>query len=423
MIKTQLVNGSTVIMDFNKNIESVCISVWFKVGSFDEVEKNNGIVHFLEHMAFKSTKNRTTQVIAQEFDQIGGIFNAYTSRESTVYYMKVLKNDVEKAISILADILTNPLMLEDEIENEREVILQELCACKDDPEELIYDKFFEYVYKDQAFGRNIIGTTETIKGFSKKDLLDFVRDYYVSDKMFFVISGNFNESSLLRCLNDNFSSIQRKDSLNILNAKPSYKSNCFLKNKDLEQAYFMLGFEGVKYDSAYYYPSLLLANIFGGGMSSILFQEVREKLGLVYSISANSSSHIDTGCFMINFSTNGYNVKKILPIIIEQINMLKDYNKDDLFDRLTIAKNSLRASIEMCWESSYHRVMNIGQCYRNTEKLFHKNDTLDMLFSVDLDDLRDVINKIIKSEFFSLSAVGKLTGMDKFDDLKNSLVK
>ncbi|MBM5782894.1 MAG: insulinase family protein, partial [Pelagibacterales bacterium] len=273
-----LKNGLRIAADEMKDVETVSIGVFVNTGSRNESPEINGISHFLEHMAFKGTKKRTARQIAEEFEEIGGRINAYTSKEKTVYYVKVLKQHAEFAVEFLSDILQNSTFDKVELEKERGVILQEIAMTNDTPDDIIFDYFQETAYPNQALGRSILGPVKNIKKFNSQHFKDYIGQQYNYSNMALVAAGAIKEKDLVKYGEKYFNSLG-KSKIKLAEAG-KYKGGDFRKEKKLEQINLVIGFKGFSYNDPQYYKSQILAMILGGGMSSRLFQEVRENRGL-----------------------------------------------------------------------------------------------------------------------------------------------
>ena len=279
---TKLSNGLTVVTDRMKHLESAALGVWVKAGSRDEQESEHGIAHLLEHMAFKGTKARTARDIAEQIENVGGDVNAATSAETTSFYARVLKDDVPLAVDILADILTNSLFEEDELRREQHVILQEIGAAQDSPEDIVFDNFQSTAFAGQALGRPIMGTPQTVSSFGAGDLRTYLADHYHGPNMVLAASGKVDHESIVKLAESRFSSFGETPAREPVAC--SYTGGESRSDKDLQEAQIVIGFEGRAYHERDFYASQVLATLLGGGMSSRLFQEVREKRGLCYSI-------------------------------------------------------------------------------------------------------------------------------------------
>jgi predicted Zn-dependent peptidase len=327
--------------------ESVAISLAVDVGTRHEQKANHGVSHFLEHMAFKGTATRSAQKIAEEFDAIGGNLNAYTSMDHTVYYARVLKDDLPVALEILGDIIQNSAFADDEIERERQVILQEIAMHRDMPEDMIMDMFTACAFPDQPIGYSILGTEESVSAMTRQSLLNYVNTHYHTGTMVLVAAGAVDHQAMVDLANRYVSSIPSGTQPAPLPA--CYAGGRIAQEDDLEQAHLMLGFPGASYHSPDYRTSQLVATALGGGMSSRLFQEIRERQGLAYSVHAFASAHADCGLLGIYAATSEDDAPRAMEAIRQELAKACDNLTED---ELTRAKNQLRASILMSAEQA-----------------------------------------------------------------------
>ena len=356
--KSILSNGLTIVTDRMSEIETVSLDIMIKVGSRYESLENNGISHFLEHMAFKGTHRRNAKQIAEEFDAIGGYFNAYTARECTVYNCKMLKGDVNCGLDILADILQNSLFEESEMAKELQVIEQEIAQNNDTPDDLVFDYFQEAAYNNQPIGRSILGTEQSIASLTPKSLKDFIAKYYRAPNMYIAAAGNLEHATIVKQVENLFSGLSSSPTEPCPEA--IYNGGTVNVHKDLEQVQFLLGYKGSSYNDSDYYIMQLLTNILGGGMSSRLFQEVREKRGLCYSIGAFNNSFADSGLFAIYAATNLKQTAELLQVVMQEMDKLSNHIDDD---ELARARTQLKAGLLMSRESSSYRAADIARNY------------------------------------------------------------
>ena len=343
MLKVRsLKNGIRVIIDSNPKCESVSLGVWVAVGARFETPDINGISHVLEHMAFKGTKTRTAFDISREIEDVGGLVNAYTGKDMTAYYVKVLKKDWRLGLDIISDILQNSVMDKDELKKEQGVIIQEINMSNDTPDDLIFDLYHQTAYPDQPLGRTILGTPENVRAVTSQKLLNYMRHQYTTNRLVISVAGHIDADEFIDACEKSFTHISGP-----LNEKPvsaRYIGGDIRRTKENEQVNLILGFEGCSYTDKDYYTAAILASVFGGGMSSRLFQEIREKRGLVYSIYAFNSPETDTGTFGIYAGTGETEVAELLPVLCEEINKLPETLTENEIIR---AKNRAKARILM----------------------------------------------------------------------------
>ncbi|MEM9470156.1 MAG: pitrilysin family protein, partial [Pseudomonadota bacterium] len=349
---TTLPNGLRVITDTVPTVESVALGVWCDVGTRHEDMADNGVAHMVEHMMFNGTPSRSAQDIVEQIEGVGGQMNAYTSREVTAYYVHLLKEDTEKAIDVLSDMLQRPTFPDTELEKERGVILQEIGMSLDTPDDLVFDLYQETAYPGQALGAPILGSTDIVQQMSKETLFDYVRGYYTPQNLVLSAAGNLEHSQIVAWAERYFSELPQDKPKVILNA--AYEGGEKRQDKELEQAHIVLGFEGIEKSNDHYYAALLLSTIMGGGMSSRLFQEVREKRGLVYATYAAHTAYSDSGQFEIYAGTGAEKLPELMPVITDELNKIsQNVVTSEELDR---AKSQLRASILMGRESMMSRI-------------------------------------------------------------------
>jgi predicted Zn-dependent peptidase len=354
-------NGLRIVTDFIPHVETVSLGAWIQVGARFENKEISGISHVLEHMAFKGTTTRSALQISEAIESVGGYLNAYTSRESTAYYARILKEDVTIAMDILSDILQNSTFQEAELSREKEVIIQEIGMTNDTPDDIVFDYFQETCFKDQNIGRSILGTPENVRGFTPDQVRTYMHDHYNTHNMVFAAAGNVDHDTVVLKLKDLFADFP----VNTLE-KPHqaiYTGGEYVLDKDLEQVHILLGFEGVQIGHANAQAQMILSTILGGGMSSRLFQEVREKRGLVYGINAFASSFSDSGVFTIYAATGPEKAGELLPVVIDELKKATENLTDDEIKR---AKTQLKASLLMGLESTSSRCERVAN-----QMLFH----------------------------------------------------
>ncbi len=318
---SRLANGMRVVTDRMDSVETVSIGVWVDVGTRHEPAAINGVAHLLEHMAFKGTKRRSALDIAAEIEAVGGHVNAYTSREHTAYYAKMLKADVGLAVDILADILQHSTFEAAELERERTVILQEIGQAQDTPDDIIYDLFQERAFPDQPMGQPVLGRTEIIKQLGRESVADYQKSTYAAPGMMLVAAGNVAHETLVGLAERAFSALSAQSAAKTEPAR--YVGGDLRQQRDLEQVHILLGFPGFAFADRDYYAASVLSTALGGGMSSRLFQEIREKRGLVYSIYSFSHSYSDGGVFGIYAGTGENEAAELLPVLTAEIRKLE----------------------------------------------------------------------------------------------------
>ena len=353
---TRLESGLTVATDRMDSVETVSIGAWVGVGTRHEAPEVNGVAHLLEHMAFKGTARRSAQAIAEEIEAVGGQMNAYTGRESTAFYAKVLAGDMPLALDVIADILQHSLFDEQELSRERAVVLQEIGQAVDTPDDIIFDHFQETAYPGQAIGRPVLGRAEIVSALGRDSLCDYLRRFYGPERVVVAAAGRLEHAEVVALAAQAFDALPGNGA--VAPEAASYRGGDFREDRELEQVHLVLGFDAVSYLAPEYYPAMVLSTLFGGGMSSRLFQEVREKRGLVYSIYSFVSSYRDGGLFGIYAGTGANEVEELVPVVCEELGKLGESIQEVELER---ARAQLKASILMGRESSGTRAEQLAQ--------------------------------------------------------------
>ncbi len=412
--KSILKNGVTLLTEDLPHFQSLSIGIWVKSGTRHELIQESGLSHFLEHMIFKGTKKRSTLEIAQAVDQVGGEFNAFTAREHTCFHLLFLHKDLRLAIDILSDVLMNSVFLEEELEKERKVILQEISMVEENPEEYIHDVFFSQAYGAHPLGRPILGDSKTIKGFKKSHVLSFYRKHYTPSQMVIAVAGNVSHGKIKNLFNRYLNSQQSKKNniRNLMNpikpdrTSPKIHSGTRLIKRSLEQAHMVVGFPGVSYSHPDRFAFLLLNLYLGGGMSSSLFQEIRENRGLAYHLYSSLSSFSDSGLFSIYVATNPGEIKTCLKIVGHEIQKLK---KSPLEKRsLKILKDNLKNTVLLNADSVENRMSTIAKNEIFYSRNYSIKDICGFIEKVKPLDLQRISNILFKPQNFILTVLGPI---------------
>ena len=399
----KLKNGIRVVTEEIPTIESVSVGIWINVGSRNEKKIENGIAHFLEHMAFKGTEKRSALQIAEEIESVGGFINAYTSREITCYYAKILKEHLPLAVDILSDIISNSIFNEKEIEIEKGVIIQEIGQMKDTPDDVIFELLQKEAFADTELGRSILGTVENINYFKRKNFLDFINNNYFSEKIVLCAAGNLKHKDLCK-LAEKLEKIPESKKPK-LNKKILFKGGENRVIKDLEQAHFAVGFEAPNLKSPKLFAGKVFSVIMGGGMSSRLFQEIREKRGLCYSIGTSFDCYSDNGIFLSYAGTSGEKVKELSEVIaLEFRNSITSITESEV----QRAKTQLRSSLLMGLENSSSRSERLARGLIIWDKIVEVQDTIAKIDSVNLQDVKNFGSEMFNNSTPALALYGKV---------------
>jgi len=348
--ETVLPSGVRVVTDPMDTVETVSIGVWVDAGTRHEPASINGVSHMLEHMAFKGTERRSAQDIAEEMDNVGGHLNAYTARDHTAYYAKILKDDTPLALDIISDILLHSAMDPVELEREQGVVIQEIGQSLDTPDDVVFDHFQSTAYPDQPLGRPVLGTEELVRAMDRNTILDYMRGQYSASSMVLAAAGKVDHDTVVDLAQAAFNGLP--DFKRPSPEAAHYRGGDFREIRDIEQVNLLLGFDGIAYEDPDYYASQVLSTVLGGGMSSRLFQEIREKRGLVYSIYSFGASYMDSGIFGIYAGCGEEDVVELIPVMCQQIQDVTVKVSDIEVKR---AKAQLKASILMGLESTSSR--------------------------------------------------------------------
>lgn len=414
---TRLPSGMLVVTEQMKHVETVSMGAYVSVGTRYEKAEENGISHFLEHMAFKGTHSRSASVIAETVENVGGHINAFTARELTAYYLKLLKDDVELGTDILGDILTHSIFDAEEFEKERNVILQEIGQVNDTPDEIIFDYFQETAYPDQPMGRPTLGTSSIIRSLQKEHLQHYMNSHYNAENIIFSAAGNIEHNRIVAYVNKYFKDLPKKKSLSPVAAL--YKGGEFRKLKHLDQAHIILGFPSFTFKHPYYYASILLSIILGGGMSSRLFQEIREKRGLVYTIYAYNLTHQDDGIFSIYTGTGKEQVKELMPVLVQELKNIQKYIKPEELQR---TKAQLKSSLLMSMESTNSRCEQLARHLQIYGRIISPQEISKRIDAVTLDDICQAAKHIF-TRVPTLTALGPIENVPFLSSITESLAQ
>ncbi|WJW80185.1 pitrilysin family protein [Bartonella sp. TP] len=414
---SQLENGLTIATQKIPEIESVTAGIWIKSGSRNEAIQQHGLAHMLEHMAFKGTANRSASKIAHDIESVGGEINAATSVENTGYYTRLLQENTELGIDILSDIMTAPLFDSAELEKEKQVVLQELGAANDTPDDVVFDHFMNIAYKDQAIGRPILGTKKSVQSFQSSDMSNFMNQHYYAEHMVFVAVGAVEHDKIASNVEKGLGEFPSKKADNSYK-QAKYIGGCKSEHRELMDAQVILGFEGCAYMHGDFYKTQLLSVILGGGMSSRLFQNIREELGLCYSIYAFHWGFSDTGVFGISAATDQDGIATLMPAVITELKRISENISPDEVSR---ALAQYKASLIMSKESSAARAPAIARQILTYGRPVNNEEILKKLHAVTPREITELAERIFLNSRPSLAAVGPIKKLIEYDDIYLSL--
>ncbi len=414
---SKLSNGIRVVTEYIDYVKSVSAGVWIGAGSAMETPQNNGISHYIEHMLFKGTKNRSAKEIAEVMDGVGGQLNAVTSKEYTCYYAKTLTEHSTIAFDVLADMILNSTFIEENIETERGVIREEIAMCEDTPEDLIHDVLSRLMWKDDALGFPIAGTEDTLSGINRTIMLDYKNHFYCGENMVISVVGNFDEDAVLAELENKFGCIPHEYKNSYHQNKIKVVSDISIVKKDIEQCHLCLGFEGVDRSDDRFYDLMIANAIFGGNMSSRLFQKVREEYGLAYSIYSYANTYRKNGSFVIYAGLNADSLRQALEIIANETRLLKAEKLSA--DEINTAKQQLKASVIMGLEGMSSRMSSYGKGILFENKIRSMEETIRLIDSVNTNSVAEIIDQIFDPAKLNIALCGKVN--ESKDTIINAL--
>ena len=405
--KEKLSNGLSLLTESMPQVRSVTIGVWLRRGSRNEPLKVNGISHFIEHLVFKGTQNRTAREIALAMDSVGGQMDAFTSKEYTCFYARVLDEHLEETVDLLADIVQRPLFDPTELERERQVVLEEIRMVEDTPDELIYDLFSQAFYRNHTLGRPIQGTVKTVRAMSRRQLLDFFRRSYRPEHMFIAAAGNLEHARVARLVRRAFGDLAPGPSGNGKLRAPRPRHGIVRRSKkDMKQLHLLLGLPAYAEGSRGRFPLYVLNTILGGAMSSRLFQRIREERGLAYSVYSALHGFVDSGVLIVYAATGPGSGGEVIRLVLEELRSLRDEGPSEA--ELEAAREHLKGSLMLSLESTSSRMSNLARqeiYYGRQESL---EETLSGVDAVTVRKVRSLCRDLLPAKPLSLAAVGNV---------------
>ena len=412
---TTLPSGLRVVTDPMDSVETVAAGVWVAAGTRHETAGVNGISHLLEHMAFKGTERRSAQNIAEEMDNVGGQLNAYTSRDHTAYFSKVLKEDTALAVDILSDILLNPAMDDKELAREQYVIAQEICQAVDTPDDIIFDHFQATAFPDQPMGWPVLGREDIVKSITSRDLKTYMAGHYAADAMVVSVSGAVDHDSFVSLVEKAFAGLPPKTQVN--ETPGHYSGGDFRERRSLEQVHIVLGFNGVSFDDEDFYNLATLSTLLGEGMSSRLFQEIREKRGLAYTVFSTAQSFSDAGLFSIYTGTGRDDVPKLIPVLCDEIRKTTGRISDAEVAR---ARAQLKAGILMSLESPSSRCAQRARQILVYGRPLGTQEVIECIEGVDASGIAAAAQRVFSGQP-TLVALGELDSLEDIGAIRARL--
>ncbi|MBZ9635802.1 M16 family metallopeptidase [Clostridium sp. FP1] len=401
----KLNNGLRVVVENIEYVNSVSVGLWIENGSRNENASSSGISHFIEHMLFKGTSGRTAKQIAEAIEDVGGQINAFTGKEATCYYIKALDTHLELSLDILSDMLFNSNFSEEEIEKEKGVIFEEINMSEDSPEDVLIDLHTKAIWNKDSISLPILGTMETVKSFNRKMMLDYIDSYYIPENSVISISGKFDMKNIEKLLEKYFGKWHTKNKNITKYSSPGLLNHHYFRKKDIEQLHISLGIPGVEIGNEDTYTLILLSNILGGGASSMLFQKIREELGLCYSIYSYISAFKNTGIVSIYAGLNPLYAEVAIDAIKEEVKKFAKSGIDN--ERLLKAKEQLKGSYILGLESTSSRMFSNGKSVMFLNKINTPKDVLRKINEIDMARVNSVMEKTFKKGIINSAYVGK----------------
>lgn len=412
-----LKNGMRIATEAMDGLQSATIGIWVSAGAGLESKAQNGIAHFLEHMAFKGTTTRSALDIAESIENVGGFINAYTSRETTAYYARVLAADVGLALDVFGDILRNSTFEQREIEVERGVILSEIGQSLDTPDDLVFDWLQGAAYPDQAYGRTILGPAELVRGFGQEDLAGFVARHYGPENLILSAAGAVDHDAIVRQAEALFGDMPRGDASPLV--KPRFIGGEVRQEKALEQAHFTLAFEAPSFHDVDVYTAQIYALALGGGMSSRLFQEAREKRGLCYSIFASAAPSHETGMFSIYAGTSGEQVAELANLTVTELRRAADDMSEVEIERSRV---QMKAGMLMGLESPSARAERMARALAIWGRIPDLTESVAKIDAVNVGSVRSFAANLYQSGAPAMALYGPINAAPDLAELTAALV-
>lgn len=427
----KLSNGLRVVVENIDYVNSVSVGLWVENGSRNEDENNNGISHFIEHMFFKGTEKRTALQIAECIEDVGGQINAFTGKEATCFYIKALDSHLDLALDVISDMLFNSKFLPEEIEKEKGVIIEEINMSEDSPEDVLSDLHSKAIWGEDPISLPILGTIDTVKSFTRDQILDYISSCYIPENSVISIAGKFNEGEIGKLVEKYFGNWNSTNKNVTIYSKPSFFTNHLFKKKSIEQLHISLGIPGIESGNDDLYSLLLLTNVFGGGASSTLFQKIREEKGLCYSIYSYISAFKNTGIINIYAGLNAKYASDVIYMIKEEMDKFIKNSIND--EKLNKAKEQLKGNYILGLESTSSRMFNNGKSVLFLNRVNTPNDIIEKINKINRDKLDEIMSKTFAKGIINSAFVGEKVDitvlkdiMEKdriaFDNSKSSLI-
>ncbi|NLK52219.1 MAG: insulinase family protein [Syntrophomonadaceae bacterium] len=403
--KETLKNGVRIVTEGIPHVRSVSLGLWVRAGSRDEDKSNSGISHFIEHMMFKGTQNRTAREIAESLEAVGGQLNAFTAKEYTCYYVRVLDEHLDLAIDVLSDMFFNSRFALPDIDTERKVVLEEINMYEDSPDELIHDLFARTIWKDHSLGEPILGSLETIKALNREALLDYLHRHYTPDRLVIAAAGHLDHDSLVDRLRVHFEDWPGIEFPPVKNTEaPQHHAAVVWQKKDTEQIHLCLGVPGLQQKDDRLYTLNVLNNILGGGVSSRLFQEIREQRGLAYSVFSYHSAYRDSGILGVYAGTGPANVEQVIELLLKEI---KQIRKQGVYKHeLQRTQDQIKGGVYLGLESVSNRMTRLGKSELCYNRIIDPDEVIQKVQAIQPEEIQQLAEEIFAPEKLVVVSIG-----------------
>jgi predicted Zn-dependent peptidase len=408
--KEVLPNGLVVITEPMEHVHSVSVGIWLRSGSRREPAELNGISHFIEHMVFKGTSRRTAEDIAREVDRVGGMLDAFTGKEMVCFNTRVLDEHLPKAFDVLADIVLDPKFADEDISREQSVVIEEIRMTQDNPEDLVHELFTQNFWSTHALGKPILGTAETVGAFTRSALQKWFQQYYAPNHLVITAAGHLTHAQLVDLVSERFAKLERSEN-GATDPKPEAASHITLRTKhELEQVHICMGVPALPLTDRRRFAVSVLNNILGGGMSSRLFQNIRERQGLAYSIFSEMNSYRDVGSLSVYAGTSLETAAQVVRSILDEFRRIKDEPLDN--EEMRRAKDHLKGATLLALEGSGSRMSTLARYHLYFGRHFSTDELIAMLESVTAEDVQEIAREFFEPNRIAASVVGNLNGFE-----------
>ena len=414
---TKLDNGLRIVMEDIPFVRSVSFGIWIKNGSRDESADTNGISHFIEHMLFKGSNKRNAKEIADAMDEIGGQVNAFTSKEYTCYYTRTLDSHFDIALDVLSDMFLNARFDEADIDKERNVILEEINMYEDTPDDMVHDLLQKGVYKDGSLGLSILGTKESIGGFTQSQFKEYVSKHYIPSNTIIAVAGNLKNTDALNKIKEAFSGFEGTSPVKE-DITQKYKPSFITRDKDIEQVHLCIGFPGIAIGTDESYAMAAMNTMFGGGMSSRLFQKIREEHGLAYSVYSYHQGFSDTGTFTIYAALAAAQMDDVMGLILDEVKVL--FSDKISKEQLAKTKEQLKSNYILSLESVASRMNSIGRNLLMLDRVVTADELIQKIDAINLESFYNLCGKVFQMEQMSLAIVGDTENIKDLTNIEKS---